>query len=431
MQDIMGNTWSVQEGLPYVCRAQDGETVAVPAPAPVQLLSPDFNGMLWSSDGGRALWRLNPRGAGYTDDGCAKRDTPGAGPTVNVGEWSGEPTHERWEEFPQASLPSPLSNIISLTPSATSDRVVVGFEDGVCCEVELSVAGEALVAPSAQVVRGAKGYHTTTTVTHPDGSSVSVVTESLALPEWRQLPGLLPCGNHDIFAAECGGKLYISGGALWWRGYPALMHEFDDLWACDIGALEQPDAWQQVSKMPDSKCFNGIAALGNTLYLPGGCKCGPFNERGREQGIPNIRLDQDSLFLYDTTGGGWSTGPPMNHARNECVAQAVGGRVYVFGWTDVVESIAEGELAWREEPARCPVVPGVSFQPFASHPALLGADWQRGGRKEPRQGSDPNTVHWSVNADMPGGGKDGQCSSAVLDGVIYLAGVSYKRVTDH
>eukprot|EP01047_Picozoa_sp_COSAG01_P033781 COSAG01_NODE_2502_length_7556_cov_78.108220_9_plen_471_part_00 len=377
MQDIMGNVWSLQEGIPQVCRAQDGEKVAVPTPAPASLLSIDYNGMIWSSDGARALWRLNPRGPGYTDDGCAKRDAAGAGPTANVGAWGGEHTHDKWQVFPAASLPSPGSSIITLAPSTTSDRVVVGFVDGVQCEVELSCAGEVLVAPPAATT-SAHGYQTTTTVTHPDGSSVSVVTESRELPEWRQLPGLLPCGNHDIFCCRVDRKLYISGGALWWRGYPALMHEFDDLWACDVGALDKVDAWQQVSTMPDSKCFNGISALGTKLYLPGGCKCGPFNDGDRDAGIPNIRVDQDSLFIYDTATDSWIVGPSMHHARNECVAQAVAGRVYAFGWTDVVESIAEGETTWRVEPARCPVVPG--------------------------------------------GGKAGQCSSAVLDEVIYIAG---------
>ena len=36
-------------------------------------------------------------------------------------------------------------------------------------------------------------------------------------------------------------------------------------------------------------------------------------------------------------------GPSLNHARNECNAEAVGWRVYAFGWITVVKSIAEGE----------------------------------------------------------------------------------------
>ena len=79
---------------------------------------------------------------------------------------------------------------------------------------------------------------------------------------------------------------------------------------------------------------------------------------GREGGIPNIRIAQDSVFVFDTATGAWSDAPPLNAPREECVAQAVGGRVYVFGWNDTVESIAEGEDQWRIEPARCPVTPG-------------------------------------------------------------------------
>ena len=58
---------------------------------------------------------------------------------------------------------------------------------------------------------------TTTTGKHPDGPVVTVVTEELEdPPAWRMLPGIMPCGNHDIFAAVCNGKIYVTGGALWW-----------------------------------------------------------------------------------------------------------------------------------------------------------------------------------------------------------------------
>ena len=106
--------------------------------------------------------------------------------------------------------------IASLAASTTSDRCVVTFDSGATCEVELSAAGEATVtSPSGAAEPPTK--RTRTTVTHPDGTVVSVVTEEgAAAPSWRMLPGLMPCGNHDIFAAECNGKIYTTGGALWW-----------------------------------------------------------------------------------------------------------------------------------------------------------------------------------------------------------------------
>ena len=382
---IMGNDWKVEAGEVQVLPAQGGGWSSVPSPpgGSVTAVSPDFNGMVWATTGGRALFRLNPRGPGYTDDGMTKRDTPGCEPTDNVGAWSGEHTHTVWAPFPADALPA--GSIASLAPSPTSDRCVVTLDSGATCEVELSAAGEATVSsPGAAPV--AAPQKTTTTVNHPDGTVVTVVTEELEdPPAWRMLPGIMPCGNHDIFAAVCNGKIYVTGGALWWRGYPALMHEFDELWAFDPAAMDSADAWSVAGKMPSSKCFNGIATLGTKLYLPGGCKSGPWNDAeeaepgsGREKGVPNQRLDQDSLFIYDTADDSWAVGPSLNHARNECVAETVNGRVYAFGWTTAVESIGEGETEWRVEPTPCPVAPG--------------------------------------------GGMAGQCSSTELDGIIYICG---------
>jgi hypothetical protein len=182
----------------------------------VAALGLDFNGMVWCSTGARELFRLNPRGPGYTDDGMSKRDTPGCEPTANVGAWSGDANqHKVWAAFPADALPE--GAIVSLAASTTSDRCVVTFDSGAVCEVELSAAGEATVtSPRGAVAPQPLPRRTATTVTHPDGTVVSVVTEEAAGPSWRMLPGLLPCGNHDIFAAQCNGKVYTTGGALWW-----------------------------------------------------------------------------------------------------------------------------------------------------------------------------------------------------------------------
>jgi hypothetical protein len=99
------------------------------------------------------------------------------------------------------------------------------------------------------------------------------------------------------------------------------MHEFDELWEFDPAAMDSATAWKVAGSMPESKCFNGIATLGTKLYLPGGCKSGPWNEAeaaqkgsGRELGIPNARVDQDSLFIYDTADGSWTVGASQRAA---------------------------------------------------------------------------------------------------------------------
>jgi hypothetical protein len=41
---------------------------------------------------------------------------------------------------------------------------------------------------------------------------------------WEVLPARLPCGNHDLYAAEAGGKVFVVGGATHHHGYPATAH---------------------------------------------------------------------------------------------------------------------------------------------------------------------------------------------------------------
>jgi hypothetical protein len=93
---------------------------------------------------------------------------------------------------------------------------------------------------------------------------------------------------------------------------------------------------------PGARCYNGLAALGDELWVVGGC-CS-------KDGIPNNRTPLDSVVVYDTVGKTWRTAPPLNRARSACIAAVAGGRVYCMSGVGV-ESIAPGEAAWREEGA--------------------------------------------------------------------------------
>jgi hypothetical protein len=138
------------------------------------------------------------------------------------------------------------------------------------------------------------------------------------------------------------------------------MAEFDELWVLDDPtAVDASDAWSVVpDKMPalsfdrgprgrlhatgpGSRCYNGLAALDEELWVVGGC-CS-------SDGIPNSRTPQDSCVVYNVVTRGWRSAPSLNYARSACVAGAVDGRIYVMGSSDVVESIHPSENQWRVE----------------------------------------------------------------------------------
>ena len=53
---------------------------------------------------------------------------------------------------------------------------------------------------------------------------------------------------------------------------------------------------------PGARCYNGLAALGDELWVVGGC-CS-------KDGIPNNRTPLDSVVVYDTVGSVVFLRPP-------------------------------------------------------------------------------------------------------------------------
>ena len=117
--DIMGNRWSLRDASVSVQPAGSEEAVTLATPAPPTALACDFGGYVWLLAGSR-LYRLDPRGPGYTDDGMARRECPGDAPTGCVGAYHGDGnSHEKWVEvgLPEAPL--------ALQPPRASDHVIV------------------------------------------------------------------------------------------------------------------------------------------------------------------------------------------------------------------------------------------------------------------------------------------------------------------
>lgn len=328
--DNYANLWTVSGNtLVVVPPGRAAEAVQTPLAETDRIagLAADDRGYVWITDGARRLFRLNPRGPHYGPPG------PGGGVQYSAADGS----HTVWHTFDSASA-LPAGTIVALKSSGTRDFAAVTMSTGALLEVSMNAAGS-------------------------ESSATAVPAEPTAATtlRWEVAGGRLPCGNHDIYAAQGDdGRVYVSGGALWYRGYPARMCEFDELWCCTPENFDDPDAWSVVDEKmppiafdrgdrgrsmatgPGSRCYNGLAALGQELWVVGGC-CSA-------DGIPNNRTAQDSCVVYNTHTKAWRSAPSLKHARSACIAAAVGGRIYCMGSRcDVVESIAPGESEWREE----------------------------------------------------------------------------------
>ena len=352
-RDMYSNTWSIDpEGRLSV---QPGGRAA---PQPVALpfaaaftVAADDNGYLWAADRGGSLFRLDPRGPHYAAE-------EGGPPSKGGGLFQSQDTgaHQIWRKFDPAVLPE--GRITALEGSNTKNCCVVHMSSGVYVEVWMDSAFRSHAQP---------------------------VAPSPAAPKWASFRrGRLPCGNHDIYAASLNGKIYVSGGQLWYSGYPAQMKEFDEIWELDPTKLsggETGPAWSIAGQCPDSawsvvdtrmpainldrgeqmvlggrraetgpgaRCYNGLAALDEELWLVGGC-CGT-------NGTPNNRVPLKSAIVYNPSTGQWREAPSLCWPRAACVASSVHGRIYAFGSQEdgLVESIAAGETAWRIEPAPLP-----------------------------------------------------------------------------
>ena len=91
------------------------------------------------------------------------------------------------------------------------------------------------------------------------------MTLSWVASRWELLPGRLPVGNHDHFLCEASGTLWLAGGLTHFRSYPARLHVFDELFSFD----KAQGGWSSVP-MPAPRCYNGLAALENLIFVIGG-----------------------------------------------------------------------------------------------------------------------------------------------------------------
>ena len=183
--DTYGNRWALtadrrgvlvaSSRLPPLTHREDAPFASVDAPRDTTFVGvvPDEAGFIWLADAER-LWVMSPRaaGSGPTDAGVGHSGTPTA--TAGDPEWTLCPSSDEFVSL----LP-----LVGLQRSEADAPAVVLLGSVLNLELIVDVDGTPWLAPAL----GAAGA-----------------------PHWSQVQRL-PCGNHDLFAAELDGDLFLSG----------------------------------------------------------------------------------------------------------------------------------------------------------------------------------------------------------------------------
>ena len=147
--------------------------IALAGLSAVRYVVPDEAGFIWLADAER-LWVMSPRaaGSGPTGAGVGHSGTPTA--------TAGDP---EWTLCPSSDEFASLLPLVGLQRSEADAPAVVLLGSVLNLELIVDVDGTPQLAPAL----GAAGA-----------------------PHWSQVQRL-PCGNHDLFAAELDGDLFLSG----------------------------------------------------------------------------------------------------------------------------------------------------------------------------------------------------------------------------
>ncbi len=228
--------------------------------------------------------------------------------------------------------------------------LLVGTGDGAIRECDATASGDTQARLVAQAPAAARCLLSDGGGAMWAATDRGLYREPAAATAWQQhwqlLPGRLPGGgNHDIFAAACGGRLWIAGGWAGQWGLPVRAHVPDHLFAFDPAS----GYWEVASQMYMPRRYNGIAALDGRVWVVGG-----------EARFGHRPEPHQALYLvdvFDPRSRTWSAGPSLNFVRTDPFVVTCGNRIYAIGGAahnegpklDTVESIGAGEDAWRIE----------------------------------------------------------------------------------
>ena len=360
-------------------------------------------------------------------------------------------------------LPDSAVTALGLSPDGLA---VAAFADGQLLELDTSAAGETSTRPLGTVPGAGRSVHTgrdgAIWVATDDGLYRRQAPVDAWQSTWEQKRGRLPGGgNHDIFASECQGRLYVAGGWAGEWGLPVRAHVCDELFAYD----PQSEYWEVVSRLYMPRRYNGIAALDGRVWVVGG----ETRFAGRDGEGQVLYL----VDIYDPASGSWSAGPSLHTARTDPFVLTCNGRIWAIGGAGhnsepklaTVESIGTGETAWRletplPEPTRqghacaldgviyCFSIDGayafdtssgqwdedlpqpgdIGQGPLAA--AYRGEVWLIGGYGDQSiRCYDPKTRHWRAGPDLPVGQAWGG-AVVMNDQLFVVGGAHYSEVQE-
>jgi hypothetical protein len=196
--DHYGNSWAV--GADSQLRAtsagaEEATPMELPAGAAAQFVAIDDHGFIWVAAGSQIFF-CNPRATVDTETPDGSPEQTKVDPLA-------------WTAVDAALLPT-AGAVTVLERSTETGSVLATFDGGET--LELDVVGTDAPTP---------GPYTC-------GHGGAIVRAPSAAPQdlsWRILPARLPCGNHDIYATEAGGRIFITGGVTHHRGLPAVSKE--------------------------------------------------------------------------------------------------------------------------------------------------------------------------------------------------------------
>jgi len=145
-----------------------------------------------------------------------------------------------------------------------------------------------------------------------------------------------PTQRAELGGAWDGSHIYVAGG----RGAGGPLQPYG---VAILNTFERydpsGDAWQTLAPLPSARAGLGLAAVGGNVYAIGG--------RTGGQGILKNGNVLDTVEVYNTAGGTWSSGSPMPTARSDFALAVSGTDIYVIGGWDGTDSTG-GDLATVE-----------------------------------------------------------------------------------
>jgi N-acetylneuraminic acid mutarotase len=184
----------------------------------------------------------------------------------------------------------------------------------------------------------------------------------------------------------------------------------------------QPAGWTTGTTMPTARPGTG-GIIGGMLYVAGGNFCCDAT------GTPQIT---DRLEAYDLQANSWSTRTPMPTARLTAASAVIGGKLYVVGGVDVVDShnhVLDALEAYDPTTdSWAMLAPLPRARNYLAAAAVNGKLYVFGGTTTDAQQSavadvdiyDPATNTWTSGAPMLA--PRYTMGAATLNGIIYLVG---------